>query len=193
MSLEEFKPFRIVGGTSLSLQRGHRESVDIDLFTDHEYGSIDFENLHKVLKNTFDYVEKSSVTITGMGTSFFVGNDKNDTIKLDLYYTDPFVFPCIVEQNIRFASIEEIIAMKFDVIARGGRKKDFWDIHELLEVYSLKEMLSFYEKRSPYTYDEKEILTNLTNFSNADDDFEPNCYKGKYWEIIKIDFEELVK
>ncbi len=193
MSLEEFKPFRIVGGTSLSLQRGHRESIDIDLFTDHEYGSIDFENLHKVLKNTFDYVEKSSVTITGMGTSFFVGNNKNDTIKLDLYYTDPFVFPCIVEQNIRFASIEEIIAMKFDVIARGGRKKDFWDIHELLEVYSLEDMLGFYEKRSPYTYDKKEILKNLTNFLNADNDFEPNCYKGKYWEIIKIDFEELVK
>ncbi|MBS9774716.1 MAG: nucleotidyl transferase AbiEii/AbiGii toxin family protein [Tenacibaculum sp.] len=192
MSLEEFKPFRIVGGTSLSLQRGHRESIDIDLFTDHEYGSINFETLYTVLENTFDYVEKSSVTIRGMGTSFFIGNNENDTIKLDLYYTDPFVFPCIVEQNIRFASIEEIIAMKLDVIARGGRKKDFWDIHELLDIYSLNDMLSFYKKRYPYSYDEKEILTSLTNFSNADNDFEPNCYRGKYWEIIKIDFEELV-
>ncbi|MBS9767849.1 MAG: nucleotidyl transferase AbiEii/AbiGii toxin family protein [Flavobacteriaceae bacterium] len=193
MSLEEFKPFRIVGGTSLSLQLGHRESIDIDLFTDYEYNSIDFDRLGKVLINTFPYVEKSSTAITGMGTSFFVGNNEKDLLKLDLYYTDPFVFPCIIENNIRFASIEEIIAMKLDVIVQGGRKKDFWDIHELLDTYSLKEMLNFYNKRYPYGYDEKEVLTNLTNFSNADDDFEPNCYKGKCWEIIKIDFEELAK
>jgi len=45
MSVKEFNSFRIVGGTSLSLQLGHRESVDIDLFTDSEYGSIDFDKL----------------------------------------------------------------------------------------------------------------------------------------------------
>jgi hypothetical protein len=27
--------------------------------------------------------------------------------------------------------------MKFEVIAQGGRKKDFWDVHELLEIYTL--------------------------------------------------------
>jgi nucleotidyltransferase AbiEii toxin of type IV toxin-antitoxin system len=34
MKAKEFEDFRLVGGTSLSLQRGHRLSVDIDLFTD---------------------------------------------------------------------------------------------------------------------------------------------------------------
>ena len=29
-----FNDFRLVGGTSLSLQLGHRMSIDIDLFTD---------------------------------------------------------------------------------------------------------------------------------------------------------------
>ena len=33
MAAPEFKLFRLVGGTSLSLLRGYRESVDIDLFT----------------------------------------------------------------------------------------------------------------------------------------------------------------
>ena len=32
MDSEIFADFRLVGGTSLSLQRGHRRSVDIDLF-----------------------------------------------------------------------------------------------------------------------------------------------------------------
>jgi predicted nucleotidyltransferase component of viral defense system len=32
------------------------------------------------------------------------------------------------------ATVEEIIAMKLDVMQRGGRKKDFWDLHELLSI-----------------------------------------------------------
>jgi len=60
-----------------------------------------------------------------MGKSFFIGTSKSDLIKLDLFYTDTFVFPCVIEQNIRFANIEEVAAMKFEVIAQGGRKKIF--------------------------------------------------------------------
>ena len=37
-----FNGLRLVGGTALSLQLGHRVSVDIDLFSDCDYGSIDF-------------------------------------------------------------------------------------------------------------------------------------------------------
>jgi hypothetical protein len=37
--------FRLVGGTVLSLQLGHRLSVDIDLFSDALYGSIDSKSL----------------------------------------------------------------------------------------------------------------------------------------------------
>lgn len=36
MSTDVFSSFRLVGGTSLSLQLGHRASVDIDMFTDTE-------------------------------------------------------------------------------------------------------------------------------------------------------------
>ncbi len=42
MENELFVLFRLVGGTNLSLRYGHRKSVDIDLFTDAEYGSLDF-------------------------------------------------------------------------------------------------------------------------------------------------------
>ena len=42
MDLPVLNDFRLVGGTSLSLMMGHRISVDIDMFTDQEYGSVDF-------------------------------------------------------------------------------------------------------------------------------------------------------
>ncbi|MGB3452693.1 MAG: nucleotidyl transferase AbiEii/AbiGii toxin family protein [Moheibacter sp.] len=41
----------MVGGTALSLQLGHRTSVDIDLFSDLEYGSIDFKVIDTFLKS----------------------------------------------------------------------------------------------------------------------------------------------
>lgn len=193
MLIEEFNSFRIVGGTSLSLQLGHRESIDIDLFTDAEYDSIDFSVLETKLKEVFPFVDVSSVNLVGMGKCYFIGSNKNELVKLDLFYTDPFVFPYIVEQGVRFSSIEEIAAMKFEVIANGGRKKDFWDIHELLETFTLDEMIDFYLKRNPYGYSKDELLIKIIDFSTVEDDFTPNCYKEKAWELIKLDFEKLMK
>jgi len=57
MKLNELKNFRLVGGTSLSLQLGHRKSEDIDMFTDSEYGSIDFIKIEEVLREKFSYVD----------------------------------------------------------------------------------------------------------------------------------------
>lgn len=56
MQNDIFQAFRLVGGTSLSLQLGHRKSDDIDLFTDEPYGSIDFAVIDKFLRKTFPYV-----------------------------------------------------------------------------------------------------------------------------------------
>lgn len=39
MKCDVFNGFRLVGGTALSLQIGHRASIDIDLFSDLEYGT----------------------------------------------------------------------------------------------------------------------------------------------------------
>lgn len=193
MLIKEFNSFRIVGGTSLSLQLGHRESIDIDLYTDAEYGSIDFSILEAKLIETFAYVDTTVVDLVGMGKSYFIGNNENELVKLDLFYTDPFVFPCILKQNVRFSSIKEVAAMKFEVVGNGGRKKDFWDIHELLESYTLDEMIAFYLKRNPYGYSKDELLVKVVDFSNAEDDFTPICYREKVWELIKLDIEKLVK
>ena len=191
MSIEEFNNFRIVGGTSLSLQLGHRESVDIDLFTDAEYGSIDFDALEVILKKTFPYVDSHNIGGVVNGRSYFVGKNKDELVKLDLYYTEPFVFPLFIEEGVRFASLEEIAAMKFEVIANGGRKKDFWDVHELLEKYTLDQMMAFYSQRNPYGAPREELIDKLIDFEVAEGEFTPNCYKDKDWDIIKLDFIDL--
>lgn len=193
MEVQELNSFRLVGGTSLSLQLGHRASVDIDMFTDADYGSIDFMKLENSLRGLFPYIDTSPAGFGGLGKSYFIGRHKRELVKLDLFYTDSFAFPCVKEKNIRFSSLEEVAAMKLDVIAHGGRKKDFWDIHELLEKFTFNELVCFYKKRYPYGFSKDELLLQMIDFSVADHDFEPNCFKDKKWVLIKLDFEDLIK
>ena len=193
MLQSEFTPFCLVGGTSLSLQLGHRISIDIDLFTDAPYGSLDFHAIQSKLRSMFPYCQGDCGDIVGMGASYIIGNSAFDSIKLDLFYTDPFIRPIKTIDNIRIASIEDIIAMKLDVVGRNGRKKDFWDLHELHDKYAIAEMLSLYAERYPYNHTQEELLHGLTNFSLADTDPDPNCLRSKAWPLIKLDFMEWCK
>jgi predicted nucleotidyltransferase component of viral defense system len=193
MHLEEFKHFNLVGGTALSLQIGHRLSVDIDLFTNEPYGSIDFNKLDLVLKMNFKYVDSLDIPVIGMGKSFFIGESENELIKLDVYYTDNFFNKPLVIDSIRLVAIEDIIAMKMDVIFQNGRKKDFWDIHALLTYFTAEEMISFYEKRNPYTHDSKLLKQKVIDFELAENDFNPICLKNKHWELIKLDIYNFFK
>ena len=192
MLASEFDAFRLVGGTSLSLQIGHRLSIDIDLFTDAPYGSVDFDSIHHYLINKYQYVDSYHFETIGFGKIYFVGNSKNDSVKLDLYYTDPFIRDILFEDGIRLASIEEIIAMKVDVISRGGRKKDFWDLHELMNDFTIKSMIDLHLERYPFSHDPELIKANFIEFDEADNEFDPNCFKHKYWELIKLDFLDFV-
>ena len=193
MSATEFDSFRLVGGTALSLLRGHRESLDIDLFTDSDYDSVDFDLIDSFLRKSYSYVDTYDYPFIGMGKSYFVGKNKDNSIKLDLYYTEKFIQVVQLIDDIRFATIEEIMAMKINVISNGGRKKDFWDIHELKDDYSLDNMLALHRERYLNDPDPKKIKKSMTNFKIADDDFDPICLKGKHWEIIKLDLIDFVK
>lgn len=131
--------------------------------------------------------------IPGMGKSYLIGTDKENVIKLDVYYSmDPCFQPVIEKENIRMSSIEEIIAMKVDVIQRGGRKKDFWDLHELLGNYNIKSMIDLHKQRFEWTHEPDLILENFKNFDSADNDFDPICLKNKEWIFIKEDIEEAI-
>jgi len=87
--------------------------------------------------------------------------------------------------------IEEISAMKLEVIGNSGRKKDFWDMHELLEHLTIEQMIAFHAERYPYSYTKETLINKLVNFQFADDDLTPICLKGKYWELIKEDLREM--
>jgi predicted nucleotidyltransferase component of viral defense system len=191
MEAEELREFRLVGGTALSLHLGHRMSVDIDLFTDASYRSVDFDAIEAYLTHSFNYVQGDFGGNPGMGKSYLIGTDVDHVVKVDIYYSnDPFFQHIHQEDGLRMATIEEIIAMKIDVVLRGGRKKDFWDLHEALKNYSIRQMIELHRRRFEWTHDESKILQNLTYFENADDDLDPICLLNKEWIFIKEDITE---
>lgn len=192
MGRHEFDAFRLVGGTALSLQLGHRVSVDIDLFTDADYGSVNFEAIDTFFKSNYPYV-KSSKGLIGPGGTFYVGENEKHAVKVDMYYEEPFIWEVIEKDNVRLASIKEINAMKLEVVSGEGRKKDFWDLHELADHFDLSAMLGFYKERYPFGHQEEHIRHKLTDFRRAEDDLDPKCLKGKHWEIIKMEIHNWSK
>lgn len=193
MRAEVFDSFRLVGGTALSLHLGHRISVDIDLFTDKLYGTIDFQVLEKFFQSHFKYVDCGRGEIIGFGKMYMIGESDFDNVKVDLMYTDPFIREPLTDDGIRLASVEDITAMKLDILMRAGRKKDFWDLHALADVFSLDQMLALHKERYPYTHDADLILHGFQNFSKADYEFDPDCLLGKHWETIRMDIIDFVK
>ena len=168
MKEDLFSPFVLVGGTNLSLRFGHRMSDDIDLFTESDYGSLDYESMEHYLSETYPYYDCPGWDpIVGFGRSYYIGEDEMNCVKLDLMYTDKFISPVDEIEGVRMASINDN--------------------------FSLSDMINIHEKRYEWTHDRQEIITNLTNFQNADNDPDPRCILGKDWDLIKLDIIDWTK
>lgn len=129
----ELKNLRLVGGTGLSLQYGHRKSIDIDLF-----GKIDFDNDELALVlNEIGTLEKLSLS---KSIKIF----KLNNIKVAIVsYPYKWLREALQEDDFKIASDVDIAAMKLSAITNRGTKKDFVDIYYLLKRFSLEDMLKF--------------------------------------------------
>jgi predicted nucleotidyltransferase component of viral defense system len=101
--------------------------------------------------------------------------------------------PPSIIRGIRMFSTEDIIAMKVQAIFGRGKKKDFWDIAELLRYFSVENFIDFHTKK----YSQQNILisvpTALTYFSDADESEDPVSLKGQTWESVKSDIQKKVR
>ena len=183
MSIPELEKFVLVGGTNLSLQLGHRISVDIDLFCNEPFNSIAVQQaIHQHFSD--------SIKLDEMKQSLWY---MIDGVKTDIIlHQYPYLNPVQEEEGIKFLSIPDIIPLKLGAVAGRGAKKDFWDIAELLNNYSLKEMLGFYQAKYS-SGDIGFILRSLLYFDDAEMQPDPLSLKNIAWQNVKKQIEGSVK
>ena len=131
----EMQGMRLVGGTSLALQYGHRQSVDLDFFG--ALGADQDELLEMVGEVGTYHLRNRTKNILQL-----IVND----IMVDIvdYSHYPWIDAPVCCESITLASPKDIAAMKINAIEGRGTKKDFIDIYLLLQHYSLDELLAFY-------------------------------------------------
>lgn len=62
-------------------------------------------------------------------------------------------------------------------VQRRARKKDFWDLHELFDTYTIRRMIALHKERSPFNHNEPLLRANFTDFSHANDYLDPKCLR----------------
>lgn len=165
---------RLVGGTALALQMGHRKSIDLDFF-----GTIDEDpqDLVKALRT--------------IGTLVTLKESKNihiyviNGVKVDIVnYTYPWLDDAVCMNGICMASPKDIAAMKITAIVGRGTKKDFIDMYFLLKRYSLTKILSFYSTK--YSDGSSFLaMKSLAYFDDATVDPMPDMFSDISWDQVK--------
>ena len=163
LSIDLFNDLRLVGGTSLALQIGHRKSIDLDLFG-------------KLNVDTFEI----NSALAEIGEITILRDSKNihvylvNGVKVDIVnYSYPWLQDIVTTDGLRLAGYMDIAAMKLAAITGRGFKKDFIDLHFLLNQLNLKEMLNSYVDKfkdgSLFL-----VLKSLIYFDDAEEDELPD-------------------
>jgi hypothetical protein len=177
------KDFYLGGGTALALQLNHRESIDLDWFSQN-----DFSN--GTVKEKLSALGKLEVVGEEDGTV----NAALDGVKVSfLRYRYPLIFPPVDFEEIKLADERDIAAMKIDAVSSRGSKKDFIDIYFLLGKYSLEDLIGFFEKKyQGIDYNKLHILKSLVYFEDAENEPIPMMIQKIDWETVKQNIRDNV-
>lgn len=131
---------RLVGGTALSLQIGHRVSDDLDLFS---VAPLDGMAVQRMLVDKYGFIPTIIEENTLIG--FIQG------VKIDvMYHPFPWLEKAIEEDGFRIATKKDIAAMKMHAIINSGKRpKDFVDIAFLSMHFSYNDIKRLLLRRYP--------------------------------------------
>jgi hypothetical protein len=186
MQVPELTGFDLVGDTALSLIFGHRMSVDLNLFS-----PLPFDNdtittgLEKEFSDAFDWDKRPSK----FGIFCFIEGVKVEIVR----NPHPLIGDRQVLDGIRMYCIQDLMAMKIQAILGRGQKKDFWDIAELLQHYSVSDFIQAHQKKYPSQQLLISIPQCMTYFSDADETQAPTSLKGQSWEEVQAIISEKVR
>lgn len=179
----EMQGMRLVGGTSLALQFGHRQSVDLDFFGK---PAVDQDNILSMIERMGPYKLRNR---TNSILQLIINGVMVDIVDYNRY---PWIDEPVCEDGLLLASPKDIAAMKINAIEGRGSRKDFIDIYLLLQHYSLEELLQFYSQKYS-NYSIFRALLSLTYFDDAENEAMPKMFISDTWDNIMSHITDSVK
>lgn len=154
---------RLVGGTALSLQIGHRVSDDLDLFS---VAPLDGMAVQRMLVDKYGFIPAIIEENTLIG---FIQGVKIDVI----YHPFPWLEKAIEEDGFRIATKKDIAAMKMHAIINSGKRpKDFVDVAFLSMHFSYNDIKRLLLRRYP-AYDPVMADRAVVYFGDIDETLIP--------------------
>jgi hypothetical protein len=178
--------FYLAGGTALSLQIGHRLSVDLDFFSQTEDIPTLRLALEKALASFHPILADSA-----WGNLVYLAQN----VRVGFYgYGYDLVAPLVetpvpqgpARHALRLASIEDIALMKLDALLARAARKDFYDLYFICQTISLRRILNLAPKKYPSTRDfESQTVKRLVYFETAEQDVDPQLRSPVSWQQVK--------
>jgi hypothetical protein len=170
--------FYLAGGTALSLQLGHRHSVDLDFFSPTE----DVPTIRTQLEHALASFH-ATLADSSWGNLVYLVKD----IRLGFYgYGFPLVAPLVEMEDVRLASMEDIALMKLDALLSRAMRKDFYDLYFICQKIPLRRLLDLAPQKYPSVRDfETQTVKRLIYFENAELDVDPIMLLPVTWATVK--------
>lgn len=174
--------FYLAGGTALSLQIGHRSSVDLDFFS--ELDELDEASRTEIVRSL---KLKDLQVLENVGGNLLM---LLDGVRIGFFgYGYPLVQEPAWLNNVALASLVDIGLMKCDALISRGSRKDFYDLYFISRLIPLENLLQFGEQKFPLFRDfAMVVLESMILFDIADRDVQPELLVGVSWYQIKTYF-----
>jgi hypothetical protein len=171
--------FYLVGGSAVACHLGHRVSRDLDLFTGDAFDPVAAAAaLAPTLPNT------TLISTTDVMARLLVSGTPVDLVRT----TYPLLEPLGPgPEGIGLASLLDLAAWKLATIARRGLRRDFWDLHAILQTgLTLEEAgRAYLRKFGVAASDLYHVARALTYFDDAEREPMPAGMTAQLWSDIR--------
>jgi hypothetical protein len=181
-----FEDFSIGGGLALALRSNHRRTNEIDLYSHKPVPEDTVKKMERFFQYSFGMTDHQRLSTKNGNMAFFVYNLNGDFVKIELHTVPSPLAETHEQEGLRLLSETDVTKILLRSIVEEGKKSEYWDLHALLEMHPAEELLLHFEN----VKSESGIRSAICDFSRADNDFEPQCLRGKDWNLIKLDIFE---
>lgn len=175
--------FYLAGGTALTLQLGHRYSVDLDFFSAKD--DLSDESRHEIATALGEHFALA-VDPGGLG---HMQIDIQGNFVAFMSYGYPLLAPTWTLEGVQLANLLDIGLMKLDAIAGRGSRKDFYDLYFIAHHIPLTQLLGRGKDKYPAIRDFKTMaLAAMVDFENAEAQTAIQTTPTVTWQDVKAFF-----